>query len=1053
MRKLNLLFAGALVLCGLNVQAQELMWSEDFESGLNFFTDSAKIDSIVGLDYYIGRTAGNGTWDVDTHKDGFLHLDLTKKPIYLYHAIAPVVGEFRQDEYSIEEDSKGSHAAAMKKLGGIGGSYWLKYVSGPSSHNFASYGGSEDGIVNDYQANVFVRGLQIEPNSPYRVTYFMNMYSPVDSAQMEVRVMRGYYDSEKAFTTNGESGAPEFIKTVMAADVNNPQGENWERYSYVTYYTNDSIANKALHRNGYWWTAEWADTLWHNRAQFPDSIQKKFANNEDLDSATTAKWGWIVQPNTYYLRFAFRGPHATYQVDDIALYNSWIGGAEWCGDMMRVDFGYKTNLIEIANSDGVGQVEVPADAYVLTANDDEGEPVVFSADPEIATDPEYNTILAAEFHNDGYLYLWITDEFELYDDIRFSLLNSKLPDDMKLKYTDEKLYPKANDAEWVAAGKIVPDIENEIVLQGDFSAVRRDLLPPTAVTTTPEANSFNLVPDDFKTLTVKFNKPVLVSSKKSVNAIIGNTPLANPRYVADTYCTEVEFDVPAKVQLSGTVEVTITNALAADSLGNEAEGATAADVKSFNFYFTDPAAALADTTSEAYKNYALLEEALGNLADKVDACDANITMYGGAAYDAAAGLLAKYEIDAFYASHKAPSQYSAASDELKKSADDLQNRINNVDKYVALKDKYDAFLTQFAAYSGKKEYITLSAIAAEIASTDITKMSNEDVSAMVPSLQEQLTKLSAPIYTIEYSTKQIKSLDSLNVKLGVQYADGVADAIAAAENDNQELAKVLKLYATKAIYEKIAADGAIDTLDATGFLTNAKLYATGQLGKEIVEEFYQYSQYNRYHIVTGKEFTTVLPGWTISSSAGSVMCGTHPDRGYEGGYYVEPGFAIDGAVWADWTSQFTLTQTATNLPNGVYTLAANFGGGEDNIANQYVTANGDSVAAATGQNPDPVYLEGIKVTENKMDIKANHQGCNAWARLNEFSMQFTGAVEGFDYAAEAAKMDEKINEALTVVDAAEVDAADAKFYNFNGIEAKEGLLIKVQNGKASKIFR
>lgn len=190
------------------------------------------------------------------------------------------------------------------------------------------------------------------------------------------------------------------------------------------------------------------------------------------------------------------------------------------------------------------------------------------------------------------------------------------------------------------------------------------------------------------------------------------------------------------------------------------------------------------------------------------------------------------------------------------------------------------------------------------------------------------------------------------------------------------------------------------------------------------------------------------------------MCGHNPNTrsngdviAYEGGYYVEPGFAIDGAVWADWTSQFTLTQTATDLPNGVYTLVANFGGGEDNIANQYVTANGDTVAAGSAQDPNPVYLEGIKVTENKMDIKANHQGCNAWARLNEFSMSFTGAIEGFDYGTEAAKMDEKINEALTVVDAAEVDAADAKFYNFNGIEAKEGLLIKVQNGKASKIFR
>lgn len=1062
MKKLNLLLAGSLALLGLNASAQKILWTEDFEAGTEFFTDSARVEAeyeanpqpginyIDGLDYYIGRTNGNGTWDVSTydHPGEYLHVDTA---FILYPGLSPVNDPAKRiDKVEVINDASGKHAKALKDLGGIGGENFMQYTSGPSTYGFNQWGGAP-GVTNDYEANVFVRGLPIEDNTSYRVLYYMNIHdasSTGDSAQVDLRVMRGWYNSELAFSMDGKQGS-QFTQVVKATD-EGFEPDTWQRYSYMTYYTNDSIANKAVHANGYWWVDEWARILWEKRDQFSVEQQELFAKKDSdtqpLDSVKTSKWGWIVQPDTYFLRFSFQGPNAVYQVDDVTLYQSWIGAADYYGDMLRVNFGYQTNLVDIANSNGIGQFSVPA-----FTEDDEPIYNITAWDSFMEEETEVE-VYAAEFHNDGYLYMWVDADFEDLDDVKFAFYNSRLPEEYQLKYTGS-MYPKSNDAAWVEAGKLVPDFEGETVLPRAFSAVPIELLPPKVSSVDPEVNSFGLKAD-VKEIVVNFNKPVFAQGTAGVKAAIilgteGQLDLTCNNYADDTHCA-VSFTMPAKATLDGDLNIRVFNAKALDEETMKvAEGAEAGDPFDFVLSYGEPTIDVPG--SQAQICYDTLCVSYNNAYSKQESCEADLEKFGGAAYEEFKALVALYEPEAFLAANTAPSAYFNAVKTLDDAAKAIQTRIDQITSFNTTVASVAAYLADNEELFGDyAEFKALAEAYATATALDLTTLSNEEVSAALEALNGAYSTCKVVTTTVTVKTRQIKALAALNEKLGVQLDETTAANVATVITDNQDLARILKLYAKKAIYENPSV---IDSLDVTGMIGNYSLYATGHLDVDVVQEFYQYSQYNRYHIVNNKPLTTVLPCWTISSATGSVMCGYTDAHGYEGGGYVEGDNAIEGAVWSDWTSQYTFTQNVTDLPNGIFTLGLGFGGGEDNIANQYMTANGDTVAAASVQDATPVALN-VTVDADTMFIKVNHQGCNAWSRTDEFTLYMIAPLEGFDYAAAAAEVAEELNQAITVVEKPEIEG-DAQYFNINGMEMKEGngLMIKVQGGKATKIFR
>ncbi|MBO4499600.1 MAG: hypothetical protein J5732_05030 [Bacteroidaceae bacterium] len=1048
MKKLNLLLAGSLLLMGANVQAQELIWSEDFEQGLGFFTDSIPAGYIDGLDYYIGRTAGNGTWDVNTHKNGFLHVDTM---IALYHSIAPVntPGQ-RIDEVSVVE-ADAAHAKTLEKLGGEGGSYYLRYVSGPSSYGFNQWGG-KPGVTNDYQANVFVRGIPIEENTSYRVVYFMNMGSPVDSAQLDLRLMRGWYNSEKAFTTSGASGATEFTQQVTMGDSTFKNGQ-WDRYTYMTYYTTDSIANHAVHQNGYWWVDEWKGVLWSRRNQFSEDTIRMFAEYNGgalpdtlpVDSATNARWGWIVQPDTYMLRFSFQGPNGTYLVDDISLYKSFIGAAEYSGDMIRVDFGYKTNLGDLCDPNGVGAAAVPADCIEVTVADGDGRSTL--------------DVLDAEYHSDGYLYLWLEDEVEYYDDIRINFKNPSDPA-FQLKYTSSSRYPKANDADWVDAGKIVPDFQNEFVLPRAFSAVSIPYLAPSVKDSDPDEGSFGLDGAKNREIIVTFNKPV---ANEAVAFISGegceDVQLTNAGYV-DEEKKVIKFEFTNKVptNLNGDYVILVDRLKAKSEQSDKAAtGAEQGPSFKINISYGEP-----DVTvpGSAKTNYDKLVKSYNAADEQIVKGESDLANYGGTAFEAFQALVAQYEPTAFLKNNTSPKAYTAASKALDDATTEIKARFANVDALKSILDKSDVLLADYADKFGSySEYADLYAKVADAKAVSVPSTSNADIQALVDGLTASYDDADAVIQTVLVTTDQINKLydlaKSLDASLGVKYAD----AVTAAVSDDQDLAQILKLEATKALYTQIVA-GSTDTVDVTGFITNPTLYTTALLDKDVQYYYYNWGDpHDKWRVIytTDDGTNSIFPGWNLVNKSGNLHVANGPWGGGNGdqGYYAKAeGFAVAGHLAADWSTDFRLTQTVEDLPAGIYSLGVNYGGGENNKAKQCLIADNfvkaDSVAADPGQYQAPISVDSV-VIGSSMKITAVHTGGNFWSRLDNFSLKFTGKLDNYNYVMAIAGLEEEI----TKVAPLESDQS-VKFYDMNGIEIpapeKGRISIRVSNGVATKVF-
>ncbi|MBR4842745.1 MAG: hypothetical protein IK006_06615 [Bacteroidaceae bacterium] len=457
MRKLKVFLASAFSLLmsfGVGAFAQsisELPGAEGnrvffigFEDGGATFMDSSLSawDTIAGVYYY-----PQNSYDASLKKEDLILRDTT---YLVYNELRPLAS--RGDIYEFVSDPTGGHTEELEALGGEGGTHYLKYVSGGSA------GGSK---ANSYEANLYVRGIPIEDNTSYRLTYFIKTSGK--DADVECDMIRGWFQSWKPFTMS--ASGTEFI-----SDKSGFPDDQWVRMTSMTYYLNDSIANAYLHSQ-YWWANDWT---WVN----PENGNR---------------YQYIMQPDVYFYRLSFRGPATTYYIDDLSLVKSMIGGVEYNDDVIRVDFGYQTNIAELAKADEEGQLVVPTEIVTVKGLD---------GDEDVELEPIF-----VEYHDDGFLYLWLDESCDYFDNLRVSFHNSDDPA-YQLKYNGS-LYPMANDAEWVAAGKIVPDFDEELAFYNPtISVMAKDLTPPQVTSTIPDAGSFNLDPtkDEHRQVKVFFNK-------------------------------------------------------------------------------------------------------------------------------------------------------------------------------------------------------------------------------------------------------------------------------------------------------------------------------------------------------------------------------------------------------------------------------------------------------------------------------------------------------------------------------------------------------------------
>ena len=448
----------------------KLIFSQDFEADFATWS-TTPVDSITQLEYWDHEGTSNGTsmkpWSDNWGKVSVLR-DST---MILYNGV--VVCDEDEDWFetpeknaTIVEDAgteKAARQSAMRQFGeaDAGGDYYFKFVtdSAPTRKGSSSY---SNGLSARYRRNLFVRGLDIQDNTSYRLTFYAkgktrNAGSSI-TPTLYSDVMRGYFHNEKPFTMG-------YLSSASNNDYNNKfeytkndfKGDEWEKLTYMTYYLTDSIAAYYVFVDGYWW-ADGGAWTWQSK----DSAGSTNPKSYDLN--------YIVQPDKYFVRLGFASDSSEFCIDNLSLTRSTIGGVEYYQDKLRVNFGYETDLKKQAKAaykkNKIEAVEIPGDNFEVWG---------LSKDVDPLTGEKYwepTDIASAEYQGDGYMYLFagfyddpVSGEkkrytFDQYDTVLVSFINPTDPE-LELHYTGT-LFPQATNKEWIKAGKRVLDFTNEV---------------------------------------------------------------------------------------------------------------------------------------------------------------------------------------------------------------------------------------------------------------------------------------------------------------------------------------------------------------------------------------------------------------------------------------------------------------------------------------------------------------------------------------------------------------------------------------------------------------
>ena len=482
---------------GLDADAAWEQWSTTAVDTIRQLTYINHVGSESSLKIYTDDAA---KWNTTFVKDSLI---LMKNGVMTTDDAGDIKGGYYDaDVYTLvyDEGLDQERNEAFAEYGENGGKYFFEYTS----DNAKGAGNYSEGIVPNYRRNLFVRGLDVKENSSYRLTLYVKARQKGKTKPtFYADVMRGYFHSEKPFSMGyvDESKTYQY-KNTFEYKKEDFEYDKWEKVTFMTYYLNDSIADGFCY-TAYWWAggSEWA---------FRPSDEALAAAGVTLGATDSLKH--VKQPDKFFVRLSFASDSTVFAVDNISLTKSWIGGVEYHNDMIRVDFGYQTNLKDLAIEAGknsfVNAIELGGEYFDVIG--------YRKANGKYYKIP----INSAEYHDDGYMYMWskptingssyTVNKFDVYDSILVSFRN---PDDkaLRLNYTGST-FPMALDTTWIKNGKKVHDFSNEIasknpnIGKGVYSMKN---LPPVVTGLEYEKGSFQL-DGGITSVEFQFSRPVLI---------------------------------------------------------------------------------------------------------------------------------------------------------------------------------------------------------------------------------------------------------------------------------------------------------------------------------------------------------------------------------------------------------------------------------------------------------------------------------------------------------------------------------------------------------------
>lgn len=453
------------------------------------------VDSITQVTYYKRNYKGDATGDPSGNTniyDGSRQWEVAgvrDTTMLLFNGVMRTDAGTKEDTilnkdkhkisaHDLESRNGANDMGLYTRYGEDGEDQYFTYISarGEGAGNWSS------NKIAEYRRNLFVRldPGTIEENSSYRVTVFVRAQQLAKASDNRIDptialdLMRGYFHSEKSFMVDNigyettrwvNDGGWKQVKsrdyytfsdkTDYKVYSKEDDFGKWQKITLMAYYNNDYVGNASPYLLGYYWSNDWewkvrVDTLGNVISAVPGDT----LNNATLKS--------VQQPDKYFVRMSFRSDSTQFDVDNLSLTKSWIGGVEHYNDMIRVDFGYQTNMGDLAQAaleqNKIAAVELPGRYFDVWMHYEDGGEWYW----------EYVPILSAEYHGDGYMYMWTKPykdgslrKFLPDDEVLVSFTNPVDTAALRLVYKGN-YYPNGLDSAWVANGKEVFDFHNEI---------------------------------------------------------------------------------------------------------------------------------------------------------------------------------------------------------------------------------------------------------------------------------------------------------------------------------------------------------------------------------------------------------------------------------------------------------------------------------------------------------------------------------------------------------------------------------------------------------------
>lgn len=320
---------------------------------------------------------------------------------------------------------------------------------------------NSDGYAgNTWDRGFKIRNVKLEPNTSYRISYW-------------VKADPTYYTADGATGNTSVKNSLSIGFEYVEAPIVSPSG-----VEYYYNYTSGMTGDWRHIRNVTFFTDKATQDKWFSN--YNKNIKEI---TEDGDTIFYSD-GMTAFADQYFITINLYNP-GFYALDDIVLEKANIAGIDYNEFSLRVNFGYPTNIDELAKAQG-GHVEIDPSCVKVSVNGTEYTPDF------------------VEGQSDGYLYIFFGDDsFTMNPD-----------DDIKVTFTPAADCPFQYNTDRRPSA----DVESEMTVlafaneSADYDATI-DVLPfawtaPELVSTYPENESFELNGATIGNVTFTYDKPI-----------------------------------------------------------------------------------------------------------------------------------------------------------------------------------------------------------------------------------------------------------------------------------------------------------------------------------------------------------------------------------------------------------------------------------------------------------------------------------------------------------------------------------------------------------------